>query len=592
MQMLLILATVLQAVTLGSPADSLDALRRLARQKEYRYERLLRTLAPQTFSGGWRDDCDEIVGRFCLWYSDAEEESSPWREAKEAVGIVEARREAIDVFRRVFAFVPGDFEAAGPLVRYLVEDGRGGEAVAAARAFAWASADSVWGPLLEGFALHATGADGEAESRFRGALAAMAPEDRRDMETLDPLLVPRERRRLEDLDAGAQARYRHRFWVLADPLYLTPGNETWNEHMARHVWTRLLSRAPRVVGAVSWGDDLEELTLRFGVPTSRERVLGTNPLQDDNFVEHYDPASLAFTRPDLLQEGVPEAPEPGGTPYLEESSARSIYAATTVARFHELPHQVTRFPARDDVVVRIDAQIPLDSLGSSVRDVETGVFLLDSTLHVVGERRNGARRRGGALRLTEEFVVPPGQYVYSVEARDSVTRNAARARYAVEVEGSASGVLALSDIVLTRPFRDRPLPRSRDELRQAPLVGATVEAGGTVGLYAEAHWLAAGPDGRSHYDVTVALEREDRPVAAVRLLRWIGRALGIRGSEGAPRIRWTDDAPAGAPAILAVDLGMDGAEPGLYRVVLSVRDAVLGTERTSSRLLLVGTPGS
>lgn len=592
MQTLLILATVLQAVAPAAPAgDSLDALRRLARQKEYRYERLLRTLAPRTFGGGWGHDCDEIVGRFCLWYSDSEPESTPWRKPEEAEGIVEARREAIDIFRRVFAFVPGDFEAAGPLVRYLVEDGRSGEAVAAARAFAWASEDSVWGPLLEGFALHANGTDGVAEARFRDALAAMTEADREDMESLDPLLVPRERRRLEGLDAAARAQYRRRFWVLADPLYLTPGNETWNEHMARHVWARLLSRAPRVVGAVSWGKDLEELTLRFGVPTSRERIPGRDPW-DDSFVEHYDPTSLAFTRPDLLQEGVPRAPEPGGTPFLEEREARSIYAATTVTQFMELPHQVTRFPAGDSVVVRVDAQIPLDSLGPSVRDVETGVFLLDSTLHVVNELRNVARRRGGALRMTEEFVVPAGEYVYSVEARDSVTRNAARARYAVEAKSAPPGLLALSDIVLTRPFRDHPLPRSRQELRQAPLVHAAVDADGTVGLYAEAHWLAAGPDGRSHYEVSVALKREDSPGAAVRFVRWIGRALGIGDAQDAPRIRWTDDAPGGAPAILAVDLGLAGAEPGLYRIEVAVRDVVLGTERTSSRLLLVEAPGA
>jgi hypothetical protein len=263
-----------------------------------------------------------------------------------------------------------------------------------------------------------------------------------------------------------------------------------------------------------------------------------------------------------------------------------------VKKFHELPHQVTRFPAGDSIVVRVDAQIPLDSLGTSARDVATGVFLLDSALHIVGERLGSARRRGRSLRLTDEFTVPPGRYVYSIEARDSVTRNAARARYAVDADAATPGVLALSDIVLTRPFRDHPLPRGRSELRQAPLATTAVEAGGTVGLYAEAHWLAAGGDGRSHYDVSVALKREDRPGAAVRLVRWIGRTLGIGGSGEAPRIRWTDDARGGVPAILAVDLGLEGTRPGLYRVEVSVRDRVLGTARTSSRLLLVEPSGS
>ncbi|NIU78285.1 MAG: hypothetical protein GWN71_33440, partial [Gammaproteobacteria bacterium] len=85
------------------------------------------------------------------------------------------------------ALVPGDVEVAGPLVRYLTEDGRAREAVSAARAFAWASADSTWGPLLVGFALHANGEDAEASAAFERALARMPVEERREIQVLDPL---------------------------------------------------------------------------------------------------------------------------------------------------------------------------------------------------------------------------------------------------------------------------------------------------------------------------------------------------------------------------------------------------------------------
>lgn len=591
MQIVLIVGMVLQVMTpQGVATDSVDALRRLARQKEYRYERLLRTMAPRSFSGGWGSECDEIVGRFCLRFTETAETEGPWQRPEEPQQVIEARREAIDVFRRLFALIPEDFEVAGPLVRYLAEDDRSRESVSAAGAYAWASADSVWGPLLLGFALHANAEDEEAGARFAAALARMRPEDRGEIDELDVLVDRGERSRLRRLSPAALSDYRRRFWVLSDPLFLTPGNERWNEHVARHVWSRLLSRAPRVVGAVSWGKDLEELTVRYGVPTSRERIPGRN-LWDDDIVERYDPESLAFTRPDLLQEGFPEAPPPGARPYLDAPRARGIYAPGTLSRLVALPHQVTRFPDGDSVVLRIDAEIPLDTLSGSVRTVQTGVFLLDSLVRPVAERRDGHRRNGRYLRLTEELRVAPGRYVYSVEALDGATRNAARARYLADAAPVPVGVLAVSDIVLARPFRDRPLPRSREELRSAPLVNASVPRDGVVGLYAEAHWLGAGEDGRSHFGVSVALEKAQRPPAVARLVRWIGRTLGLASPQSAPRVRWTADADPGRPAVLALDLDLNGAEPGLYRIEMRVRDLVLGTERSSSRLLLV-SPGA
>ncbi len=50
---------------------------------------------------------------------------------------------------------------------------------------------------------------------------------------------------------------------------------------------------------------------------------------------------------------------------------------------------------------------------------------------------------------------------------------------------------------------------------------------------------------------------------------------------------WTGDAAAGEPVVLALDLAMEAVEPGLYRLEMSVRDLVLGTRRTTSRLLRV-----
>ena len=54
-----------------------------------------------------------------------------------------------------------------------------------------------------------------------------------------------------------------RIWWVADPLYMTRGNERRTEHFSRMVHTALWKDAANTYGT-SWGGDLAELMLRFG----------------------------------------------------------------------------------------------------------------------------------------------------------------------------------------------------------------------------------------------------------------------------------------------------------------------------------------
>lgn len=577
------MAALLQAGwTAPMPPDSVEALRDQAQRAESEYERLLRRLAPRTWSSsGGRGSCDEIVGRFCLRFSD---DPDPPPALEDSGQIIRARRDAVAALRRAFSAAPGDLFTAGPLVRYLVEDGRVGEGVSAARTFASISQDSVWGAMLMGFALHQAARDTAAQRYFALALARLPPEERRRMTSVDLLLSHDERDHYEDLDKEARTAYDSAFWTLADPLYLTPGNERQAEHLARHVWVRALSQAPLVAGMHRWGDDLAELTMRYGVPTSRARQRETgfslSPRRlAEQMIEWWDPDQLRFVQPALRTEGVPSTPLPGVEWALDTTRARSGYAPASVRRIVSLPHAVSRFPAGDSVLLRVDGLFPLDSATQEVTSVESGLFVLDRSHAFVRERRTGRPADRDTLRLTFQVVLPPGHYTYSLEALADDDQLGGRARYSVVLDAPPPASLALSDLVVSEPFGARGRPQGRDDPRFQPRADMMLTAGDTVGLFAEVHDLASGPDGLTGYEVELTVRRREDASLPVRAVRWLGRALGLGGPTPLPRLAWEAEGERGRVGVIAVDVPFVDIEPGDYTLELAVTDQRTGSRR-------------
>ena len=557
--------------------------RRAARKAEAEYESLARRLAPPTFGSGG-GDCDEIVGRFCLRFDTGEPRPIP----PEVPRVVQARRDAVEALRRAFAAMPGDLRIAGSLVRYLVEDGRPEEAVSAAEAFAWATADSTWRELLVAFGMHARGDDSAAELRFVEGIARLPREEARRLERVDVLLAADEERLYRALDEDGQREYERELWAAADPLYLTPGNEARVEHFARHVWARLLSQAPVVYGMVPWGKDLDELTLRYGVPAGRERDVSAWTL-DARMVERFDPNQLAFVPERLRTKGLGGVPLPGAPSPLENPRARSGYAPSTFRRLLPIPHQVTRFPVGDSVVLRVDGALPLDSIaaeGGGVRTATAALFVLDSAYwHVTEQRRRVASVRD-TLFVSFEARLPAGRFVYSLEALEDDSRLAGRARHEVALDVPAPGELALSDLLIAQPYRDAELPRGRDGPGLAPRAVLIVQPGDTLGLYAEVSGLADGGDGATRYRVEVSIRRTDESGIS-RAVRWVGRALGLSGPDTPPRVAWSGAGAAGGVEPLAVDLDLAGLRPGLYVVQLAIQDLTTGQRRESQKAIRV-----
>ncbi len=242
------------------------------------YEWELRGHAPYPARGGF--PCDEVVGRFCLHYREGK--TPPWQ--GEGPELVQARWDLIEELRASVPELPHDTLVSGRLVRVLLDARDPPAAVEVALAFTVADTTDAWSYLFLGLALEADGQIQAAERAFAEALPRMAPSERRRMTGVRPLLSPEERGRYDGLGTADREAYLASLWRAGDPIYLTPGNETRAEHHARYVYARLLANWPTAAGfqgfdpmaagvPPTWGEDLEELNRRFGVPVgSAERT--------------------------------------------------------------------------------------------------------------------------------------------------------------------------------------------------------------------------------------------------------------------------------------------------------------------------------
>ncbi|HEX2165947.1 MAG TPA: hypothetical protein VHG09_01795 [Longimicrobiales bacterium] len=571
--------TIVMAAQLGAalPPDSVEALRESARDAEARFERLSRWMAPLSWSSGAAYECDEIVGRFCLRFDSTG--ARPESLGDEAARVIDARREAVESIRRYFAAAPHERSAAGPLVRLLIRDGRAGEAASAAGAFAALSRDTLWGELLQGLARHAAGEHDRAERHFIVALHHLSGEERRTW--LDPewLLDPGERRRVRRLGESARSDYQRRFWLLADPFWLTPENERWNEHIARHVKARLLADVPTVTGMVSWGRDLDELMVRYGSPTAHARQAGAG-LAGGGMVEYWDTAQRAFA-PTALTNGVPQQPQPGERPLLYAATARSAYTMQRVGRVIELEHQVTRFLRGDSVVLRIDAALPCEAGAAPDAPPRAGVFVYDSAFTSRVQVNPPVRLVGDTARLTAFISTVPGPVVYSAEMLGDSLSNAGRARYALNAHVPGAGPVA-SDLLVSRPFPDADAPERLDDPRLRPFESLIFQPGDTLGVYAEVYRLdRAGP-----IEIEVALESAERPSLLGRFANWIGRGLGLVEAGEDPRVGWRGEA-ADERYIVALNVPLPTDRDGLQDLVLRITDSGSGEVTESRRRILL-----
>ncbi len=502
--------------------------------------------------------CGEGIGRFCLvegWDDD------DWDPVPEEPDVVEERHALIAVLDSAARIIPADEWLTGQRVAYRVEAGLAEEALALLDA---CRAESAWCAGLAGFVLQEIGRYAEAEAAFERALGRMSEDERCAWTELGPVLDRRTRGRYERFACGSSPRRAvdRSFWHLSDPLWLVPGLERRSEHLARRVRAALQADAASP-WAMRWGDDLTEITLRFGWPAgwerARRRFVGVR--SEELVWSRRPPGAQRFT--------VSRLRAADGDPLwkLDEPDARTSWAPA-FGEILELPHQVASF--RRDGRRRVVAAFTWpDSLPPC--DLESGLFLADA--HGVTASRTGPG--GGPLEVAEPRGFAPATLV-GVEARSANGPGAARARMPL-----AAGHPLLSDVLLLDAGGASPSTLSEALVRARG--DRTARAGETLAVYWE--WYGS-PAPATALQVTLSLAREGKGFWR-RALEWSGLVSGDTEQAG---VRWLEGTADPAAEGRTVELRLPMLDEGRYRLTLQVLSPTHGTAESGVEIEIVAQP--
>ena len=557
---LLAIAFQLQTASLGGPvamrrsaASEADSVRhaRRARDAQVAFERTRRSNLP--WEGGSGGRCEVRLGRFCWWYDEYAPSLPP-----ESDVVTSRRAELLAELDSLAERHPGDDWLAAMRVHYRV-DARHLEAADSVargcRATRW------WCDALLGYAAHVLGDAHRADSAFSAALSTMDDTTRCRWTDIHTLLPNDSRGRYEELSCADRAPIERRYWLLGRPRLAAPANEWRSEFFTRRVQSWIAERT-RTPHNMSWGDDAEELVLRYGWPVVWGRVQQpyTTMTAEPSVIGHDPSPSFSFAPREELLDTLADGDDAGWD--LRSRYGESRFAPRNVRRIAPLAVQVARFRRGDAVLLAAAYAAADDSLTAVTTRLAATI---DDTLTIVGDP--DSLRRGSYTLL-----LPRPPLLAGVEIADTSTGTLARSRILYRPDGGAAR-LSLSDLLLYRAGAE-PAGALDSALARA-IPGDTIFRDRPVGVFWETYGLAEGGES---VDVAVTVERIDRS-----WFRSTRQALGLADEDTPLRIRWTDARPsAGGVAPHALSLDLANLPGGRYRLTLSLTPQG-ATAVTSSR---------
>jgi hypothetical protein len=532
--------------------DSVEVLRR-AQAAVRDFEAMRRANLP-TDPHDNRGRCDVRIGRFCHW------DVAPGSELPPEPGrIDEARASLLDQLADAARSLPGDGWIAGQRVRYLVEEGRASQALAAARD---CRAETWWCSALEGLALHSQEADEGADSAFGRALALMPAGERCAWLDLSALL-DEQADRYARIPCGARADVNLRIWWLARPLYSRAGNDLRVEHYARHVMARMFAAAQNAYG-LGWGEDAAESIVRYGW-----WVHWTRSATDARGGESAQVLGYERT-PNWTFFASPEVPPRWD---LDRERAATRYAPTWAKRFVTIPDaQIARFRRGDSVVTIAGFDVSTDTaLAGQIPRVRLAVGTDAASPVVVGPTL-AAAHGGVSVRSAD----PPA--VVSLEAVHEPSGWVGRLRTAT-ADPTAWITSRMSDLLLVAA--DAGTSGPGESLTAIALPGVTLLALRPIGIYWE--WYEHPPKG-----TVVTIEARVARLGGSGAPSPLGRSECVPADKAAIAVQWRETAGERPALGRAITLDLARLEPGRYLAAMSMQ-AGLDSLRCSSReLVLVG----
>lgn len=530
---------------------------------------------PRTLGGG-RPDCDEVIGRLCIW-DDGDDGRTPRPEPERIVALRAELLAALDSLARE---IPGDRWVFGQRIRYLVEAGRLGDAASLA--------DRCGLPVrwrcdaYLGYVRHRQQNIHGAEQAFRRALDAMPGHVRAEWTDPEPVLGRDLRRWVSEQPDPAAAL--DRLWMLADPLFLAPGNDRWSAHMSR--WSYAMSseeaRNPYQMG---WGDDLAQVTVRYGWPVAWERSWRTGGGTGYSVAGLDYPGEFrSFPPPEVLGWGR-ERVEPVFWD-VPEGHARTKHSPPYLDSLGVVEGQVGRFWRRSGVLVMAAWETPGMEGADPAPDAPADPAELRNRIVAGAVRGSGAGppaapplraglfvEQDGALGVDVRTTVAAGRAVRlsalapwsnwgvaSLETWSPETRRAWRLRTGMGFRRVMPDLFFLSDLLL---LEDGAEPAGPEEVARVLRASAEVTGDEPLTLAFEVYGLRSPSE---LADFRAWVEERDEGFFT-RAARW----LGLGEDREKVMIGWEEGGPDGRePLFRSFSIALPELEPGRYEVVIEV----------------------
>jgi GWxTD domain-containing protein len=519
------------------------------------------------------------------------------------------RRLAEQHYRSALAAAPAHEGAFDGLAALLYGDGRFEEMARLAGDAGRARPKAARPRLVLGLADHRLGRDAEAERAFDVGLALLPAATRADMTDLAQILPTREGAGYRSLDATSRSEFDRVFWLVADPLQLTPENEARVEFLARVTWATLRFSSDEF-SPQGWRTDRGQIMVRYGEPPVRatfapEIGLTAAVVGRVTTVWYYPDAKQTFVF--------------YGPPAMNTASFAGDFFAlaedaqiTQPSRFNNLPSlrvdsipvQVTRF--RGDSAGRVDVFVAADvparqlmegsDLAHASREDAFTVTTIDGRHSLTVLDTVSVRMSGPAVYTRSwQRELPAGNYAYRVETRVASSGRGARARAELVLVPFTAGQFASSDLLVARRLEPRAgvVPHGLADFAVAPDASLSYGRNDTLNVYWETYGVR--PDssgvGRLRIELTLRLDEINRGRNVI--VRAFGGVLDASGlsAEGDSRtsLRFDRAVPVGtgdrAPSYLSLDLR--GAPPGAYTLLVRTTDLVSGRSVEKQRHLTI-----
>ena len=478
--------------------------------------------------------------------------------------------------------------------------------------------DNVDAHLYLGLLYYKTSKLSESFKEYQSALLLMPIAERLDftynsvVELLDPVaeeliskLKPREVRKFIDA-----------FWNASDPLFLTKYNERLLEHYSRVAYSNLRFSVPDKSG---WKTDRGEIVLRYGEPLWRTRYRprinagGRTAVQVKTDVWQYRDMTFGFEDTYMSGNFVFSFPFPGSRyipQYYGDTEAFADYVRRVRFEYYApkyegpafiIPYNIVQFKDLNntnntDVFVNyaLNYNDSLVKNNSINLNYEWGLFFHDDYFNPIYQNK------GYSVSLPISNIINTDFSQYVVSSVKMVIKPDSGSLAFEVIRTSDKGVssnhenfiaekfnadnLDLSDILLaTKVTKDsgNTFPLKRKDISILPNPTSVFSGRNDLYLYYEIYNLEANTDSLTDFDQRITIKQINKQNGLQKTISSVLGLFGInKNKDGitlSSKYQTADKNPQ-----MYIQLDMNNAEPGEYKIVVTIFDNISKKEISKS----------